>query len=527
MKNAVFVVLCGVLLFGSFFTGCEKKEPEPISVEMVIANGDEPLSLDPSQINGVLEQRIYNALFEGLVGYNPRTAKAVPGVAENWTFSGDGTILTFSIREGITWSDGTPITAQQIVDSWLHHLNPATASPYAYMIGMIVKGAADYNESDGKPEDVAIRAVNARTFEVKLISNVPYALDMMAHFAFSPLPMHAIQKHGSNWIKPGNIVSNGPFVLLEHIPNNRIVVTPNDKYWNKANIFIKKITFLPIEDENTVYQAYRNNEIDWVTNPPMALINELVLRKDFQRSAQLGIYYYYINTRHPVLKDPRIRKALSMGFNREELIDSVLRGGELPALGFSPPINNYKPASGSGFNVAAARQLLTEAGYPGGQGLPPMEILYNTSERHKIIAEYMQEQWRVNLGVNVVLKNMEWATYLTERMTDRMQICRAGWIADYMDPQNFLELLMTESGNNAGHYSDAEYDRLLKQAASLPDGPTRDAVLRQAEEILIVRDQAVIPIYYYVAQNLIDRDKWDGWYSNPLDVHPYVGMKRK
>jgi oligopeptide transport system substrate-binding protein len=520
------VMICAV------YSGCSKSETaggtaDKKTMEFVICNGTEIKSIDPSQIEGVPEHRVYKALFEGLVGHDPKTNKAVPGVAESWSVSSDGTALTFKIRQGVAWSDGTPITAQTVVDSWLYHLNPKTGSKYAYMPGMVVKGADNYNTKGGNPSDVAIRAVDQHTFEVTLVGNVPYAIDMMAHYAFSPLPIHIIEKYGADWIKPGNIVSNGPFVLQEWKPNDRLVVVPNDKYWNKANVFLTKITFLPIEDSNTSYQAFKNGEIDWSAYPPLTLIDELKLRKDFQVSTQLGSYFYYVNTQHPILKDPRVRKALSISIDRQELIDRVVKGGQIPAFALAPPIGEYKPATGTGYDIAAAKQFLADAGYPDGQGFPTITIMYNTLDTHKIIAEYLQQVWKNNLGVSISLQNLEWATFLEERKSSRMELGRAGWVADYPDAQNFLDLLVSEGGNNDGHYSDPEYDGLIRQAAAMPGGPQRDAVLRQAEEIAVTRDQAIIPIYYYVSQNLIDLDKWDGWYANPQDVHPWVGIKRK
>jgi oligopeptide transport system substrate-binding protein len=517
-------------MVSTLFIACAKKGPAAAtaSMEMVIMNGANPQSLDPSQITGVPEHRLYMALFEGLVGMDPKTNKAVPGVAESWTYSNNNSVITFKLRQGVTWSDGTPITAQQIVDSWLHHLNPATASNYAYMMGMVVKGAEDYNENDGKPEDVAIRAVDAQTFEVTLVGATPYALDMMAHYAFSPLPMHTIQKFGNEWTRPANFVGNGPFVLQEYTPNSQVVVIPNEKYWNKANVHLTKVTFLPTDDTNTMYQAFKNGEADWSANIPLALIDTIKLDKDYHVYPQLGTYYYYINNRDdPVLKDIRVRKALSMAFDRQELIDKVVKGGQIPASGMSPPMNDYVPATGNGYDLAEAKRLLAEAGYPDGRGLPTFEIVYNTLDAHRIIAEYLQEAWKNNLGFNVSLQNMEWATYLDYRKTPNMKLARAGWIADYMDPQNFLDLLISGGGNNDGHYNNPEYDRLVRQAATMPDGSERNAIMRQAEDMAITRDQAMIPIYYYVSQNMINLDKWDGWYTNPQDVHPYVGIKRK
>ena len=498
------------------------------SQEMVIGNGAEIQSIDPTQIQGVPEHRVYMALFEGLVSPDPRTGKAVPAVAESWAYSQNNTVITFTLRQGITWSDGTAITAQTCVDSWLYTLNPSTGSEYAYMIGMVVKGAEEYNERGGKPSDVAIRAVDTRRFEVTLIGPAAYALDMMTHYAFAILPMHAIQKFGTNWTRPENFVGNGPFVLQERIPNSRLVVVPNTKYWNKANVFLTKVTFLPIDDNNTAHNMFLNGEIDWSTGVPLARIEEVKLHKDYQVSPQIGTYYVNINNKdHKPLNDPRVRRALSMAINRQELIDKVVKGGQIPATALVPPMPGYTPATGNAFNVTEAKRLLAEAGYPNGQGFPSFTYVYNTNENHRIIGEYLQQTWKTNLGVNTTLQNMEWATFLDYRKTAAMQIGRAGWIADYMDPQNFLDLLLSTSGNNDGHYNNPEYDALIRQVSSMPDGPQRNALMKQAEEMAITRDQALIPIYYYVSQHMIDLTKWDGWYSNPKDIHPYTGFKRK
>jgi oligopeptide transport system substrate-binding protein len=533
MKRGLILALSLIAISGALFAAGGSQSGGAASggakapVEFVLGNGTEIQSIDPSQIEGVPEHRVYMALFEGLVVNNPRTNKPEPGVAESWSVSADGTVITFKIRPNLVWSDGTPITAQTVVDSWLYHLNPSTGSKYAYMPGMVVKGADLYNTQGGKPSDVAIRAVDASTFEVTMVGNVPYAIDMMSHYAFSPLPIHAIQKYGADWIKKENFVGNGPFVLQEWIPNDHLTVVPNDKYWNKANVFLTKLTFLPIEDTNTAYQAFKRDEIDWSANIPLAIIDQLKLDKDYHVETQLGSYFYYVNMSHPILKDVRIRKALSMSFDRQELIDRVIKGGQVPAFAAAPPIGDYKPATGTGYDVAAAKKLLADAGYPDGRGLPSFTIIYNTLDSHKVIAEYLQQVWKNTLGVNVTLQNLEWATFLEERKNSTMELGRAGWIADYPDAQNFLDLFISGGGNNDGHYSNPQYDALIRQASAMPGGPARDQVLHQAEEIAITQDQVVIPIYYYVSQNIINLDKWDGWYTNPQNIHPWTGIKRK
>ena len=216
-----------------------------------------------------------------------------------------------------------------------------------------------------------------------------------------------------------------------------------------------------------------------------------------------------------------------MSLDRQELVDKVLKGGQIPADAFVPPMAGYEPTTGNSYNVAEAQKLLADAGYPDGKGFPKMTLIYNTNEGHKKVAEWVQQQWKKNLNIDVTLENIEWATFLDKRQSNDFEIARAGWVGDYADASNFLELLITTSGNNDGRYSDAEFDALIKKASEMPAGKERLDVLRQAEDILITRDQALIPFYYYVSQNLIDLDEWEGWYPNTLDIHPYVGLKKK
>ncbi len=523
MKKILATVLALVTLAAFTSCGGEKKS----SSELILNNGSEPQSLDPSKIQGVPEHRIYMALFEGLVSYDPKTNFAIPGVAESWERSGEeGEIVTFHLRQ-TTWSDGTPITAQTFVDSWLYYMDPNTAAEYAYMPAGIIKGAAAYNAGEADASSVAIRAVDDYTFEVTLVGSVPYAVDMMAHYSFAPLPLHVIKEKGDDWTKPGNFVGNGPFVLSEWKPQEKIVVVPNDKYWNKENVFLSKITFMPIENQTTQYNAFKNGEIDWATEAPLEMLDEIKLSKNYHVAPQLSSYYYEFNINDEVLSDVRVRKALAMSIDKQQLVDKILKGGQIAADAFVPPMGDYVPAKGNAYDVEAAKALLAEAGYPNGEGFPTMTVIYNTNDNHKKVAEYVQQQWKENLGIDVVLENLEWATFLDERQNNHFQIARAGWVGDYADPSNFLELCLKDGGNNDGRYNNPKFDELLRQASTMQAGKERDDVLNQAEEILITQDQAFIPFYYYVSQNLIDLDKWDGWYTNILDIHPYVGLKAR
>ena len=294
--------------------------------EFIFNNGTEPQSLDPSKIEGVPEHRLYMALFEGLVCYDPKTSRPVPGVAESWSRNDTQDVVTFKLRD-CTWSDGTKITAQTFVDSWLYYLSPETAATYAYMPAMVIKGAAEYNAGKTGKEAVGIRAVDEKTFEVTLVGPVPYAVDMMAHYSFSPLPMHAIQKNGTDWIKPGKFVGNGPFVLEKWIPQDKITLVPNKKYWNKDNVHISRITALPIENDTTAYQKFKSGEIDWATNISIEMLDEIKLRDDYHAAPMSTTYFYYLNVNNKVLSDVRVRKALGMSFDRKELVEKVTRAG--------------------------------------------------------------------------------------------------------------------------------------------------------------------------------------------------------
>ena len=535
MKRKLTAALCAAAAI-SLLTGCGKGKEEISSakkssgkaVEMIIENGAEPQSIDPSKIQGTTEDRINRALFEGLVVVDPKDSHAIPGVAESWEREGDGSVVVFHLRKNAVWSDGTPITAKTFVDSWLYYLAPETAAVYAYMPAMVIKGAFDYNAGTADKSSVGLKARDDYTLEVDLVGPVPYAVDMMCHYSFGPLPMHAIEKFGNDWIKAEHFVGNGPYVLSEWTPQEKVVVKKNEKYWNKDNVFIDTLTFLPIENTTTAYNKYKAGEIDWNTTNcfPPDMLDEVKLRDDYQVTANLASYYAEFNVNDPVLKDPRVRKALVKALDCQELVDKVTKGGQLATGAFVPEMSGYTPVKGHGFNVAEAKKLLADAGYPDGKGFPRMTYIYNTNEGHKKIAEWVQQQWKANLGINIDLQNMEWKTYLAKRQANDFQIARAGWVGDYQDPSNFLELLLSTSGNNDGSYNNPEFDALIKKASMMPEGEDRMSVLEKAEDIAIMQDCAVIPMYIYVSQNLIDLNKWEGWYSNTQDLHPYVGLKK-
>jgi len=535
MKKLIVIAMLLLLVVPAFiFAGGDQEEKDmaPAAAEPVVFrfnNGAEPESLDPAVIEGVPEHNVYTSLFEGLVSYNPETLGAEPGVAESWDVSDDALTWTFHLRKDAVWSDGVNITAQQFVDSWLRFMDPETAAVYAYLPAMIIKGAAEYNAGEGAAEDVAIRALDDYTFQFELTGPAPYALGMLTHYAFAVVPMHAIEEFGDSWTRPENMVSNGPFNLKTWIPQDKIVMVKSPSYWDRDAVSIDEIIYFPIDDQNTSVNMYLNGEVDWIQEVPPNQLDKMKLDKGYITNPTFIMYYYKFNQTKPPFDDVRVRKAFAMAIDRQELVDQVTRGGQFPAYGVTPPLAGLYPAVVAfEENFDEARKLLAEAGYPNGEGFPTTSILYNTSEGHKNIAQYVQQKWTEVLGVDVQIENQEWATYLDNMQNQNFDIARSGWQGDYVDPNTFLtDLLHSESGNNDGRYNNPAYDALLAKAATMPDGQERYDVLAEAEQLAIGTDMACMPFYYYATPNWIDQDVWGGWYPTIQDIHPFKNIYKK
>ncbi len=497
--------------------------PAEDKVTFRIANGAEPESLDPAKIQGVPEHRIFETLFEGLIVYDPQTADGVPGLAESWEVSEDGMTYTFKLRKA-NWSDGTPITAHDVVYSWLRELAPETASPYAWFPVMFLAGANEYNIGEAGPEAVQIRALDDYTFQMDLIGPLPYVIGALGHYSFAVVPQHAIEKYGDEWILPGNFVGNGPYTLKEWTPQDKIVAVKNEAYWDADAVKLDEVVFYASDDNNTNYNMYLSGQVDWLTGIPSDKLDSVLMREDYQVAPQLSTYYYTIQTTKAPFDDARVRKALSLAIDRQTLVDEVTKAGQIAAWGIVPNMAGYDalefPFDNMDDAIAEAQELLAAAGYPNGVGFPSFSLLYNTDDSHKMIAEYVQQQWANNLGISCTLENQEWATYLSNRNAGNFDVARAGWVGDYQDPNTFLDMFVTGAGMNGGKYSNDDYDLFINEAARMEAGEDRMDVLKTAESIMIDEDQAIIPFYYYVSQNLIDLDKWGGWYSNTMDYHP-------
>ena len=489
--------------------------------ELVFNNGAEPETLDPHVMTGVPEHTLALALFEGLTSHHPETLQALPGVAEWWEISDDGTVYTFHLRRDAKWSNGDPVTAEDFRWSWKRALDPATASQYAYQLYAVVN-AQRFNAGETKDfAEVGCEAVDAHTFRVTLAAPTPYFLDLTSFETLMPVHRATVEEHGIAWTQPRNFVGNGPFVVSEWKPRDEIVMTPNPHYWNAGIVRLRTIRAKALDDMNTAYNEYLAGKLDWMKAIPQKRIDEVQQHPDYYVWPYLGSYFYRFNVTRKPFDDVRVRKAFNAAVDKDSLCRNTLKAGQIPATGFVPPgIHGYEGVTGHPYDPEGAKALLAEAGFPGGRGFPDVELLYNTSEAHQQVAEVISSMWREVLGINVKLRNMEWKVYLDDVDNLRYQIARAGWIGDYTDANTFMDMFVTDGGNNNTGWWDAQYDRHIAEAAQEQDPLARARLFAQAEEILCVDEMPILPIYYYVNQGLL-RSRVKGLAENIRDLHPF------
>jgi oligopeptide transport system substrate-binding protein len=484
-----------------------------------VNNTAEPESLDPGIVTGVPEHRILSNLFEGLTTTDPKDLSPRPGMAASWTVSRDGLVYTFTLRDA-RWTDGKPVTAQDFVYAWERILNPKTGAKYAQQL-YYLKNGEEYNK--GRLTDfgqVGVKALDAKTLQVTLRCPTAYFLDLTSFYTLYPVPRWAIEAHGKDWVKPGKIVSNGPFRLVSWVPQKELVLEKNPQHWDAATVKLQKVVFLPTDDINTAYKQFLARDSDWLPTVPAAQIESARSRPEYYVSPYLGTYYFRFNVTKAPVSDVRVRKALSLAVDRQLLTKFVTKSGEIPHAGFVPGgLRGYEGSTGSGFDAVSAKKLLAEAGYPDGKGFPRVELLYNTSDLHRVITQAVQQMWKEQLGIHVDLVNLEWKVYLARQGSLDYQIARAGWIGDYVDPNTFLDLWVTGGGNNQTGWSSKRYDDLIGQAAcKLVNAKDRMRALQEAERLLL-EEAPILPLFTYVNKGMLSR-RVKGWYPNILDLHP-------
>ena len=494
-----------------------------------IGNKAEPQELDPHIVEGTGEHDIIMSLLEGLTIENPKTLEPEPGAAKSWEISPDGLVYTFHMREEARWSNGDPVTAHDFYNSYKRILTPSLASRYGYMLYPI-KNAKRFNEGAITDfNEVGVKALDAATFQVTLESPTAYFLAMTAqHYTYWPVHLPTLEKHGdpykrgNNWTRPGNYVGNGPFVLKDWKVNEIVKVVKSETYWDRATVKLREINFYPIESIETEERAFRSGQLHITEEVPLSKIPEYREKQSnlIRIDPYLGVYLYRLNVTRPFLKDPRVRRALALAVDRKAIVERITRGGQQPAYFYTPPdTRGYTSPAAHEYNPEKARQLLVEAGHPGGKDLPKMQILFNTSESHKAIAEAVQQMWNKELGIEVELVNQEWKVYLdTEHKLD-YDVSRGGWIADYPDPYTFLSTFASWSENNRTGWKNPRYDDLLAEAERTVDMKKRYDLFGQAET-LMMEDVPLIPIYHYTRVYLI-QPSVQGWHPTFLDHHPY------
>lgn len=520
------------LLVSALWSGCGQRETQVQQATregvMIVGNGAEPQDLDPHTITGIPERNVVATLFEGLTRTDPTTLEPRPGVAERWEVSPDGLRYTFHLRSDARWSDGTAIDATTFYESFKRHLTPTLASDNADQFYDVV-GAEQYHKGQSTDfSQVGFRVVDARTFEIRLKNPAGYLLKTMASRTWFPVPLHAMTPHGdpyrqgSRWTRPGNLIGNGPFVLTEWEPNRHIEVRKSPTYWNRAAVKLEGVRFIPIESLASEEAAFRAGQLHKTEQVPLNKI--AVYQAEEPDKIRIhpysGVYYFNFNVKRAPFTDKRVRQALALAVDRESLIRNITKGGELPAYHFTPEgIDGYVSRARTKLDYDEARRLLAEAGYPGGQGLPPITLLYNTAENHRVIAEALQQTWKRELGVDLRLENQEWKVYLDTVDNGDYVMSRQGLIMEPYDPAQFLKVFTSDSGFNRTGWTNAEYDRLFQQAIATVDQTERLEILQKMEAIL-TDEMPILPVYYYTSKFLIDPSVQD-WEMNLLALGPY------
>jgi len=505
------------LAFFYFFGGWR----ESASADLTLCNGDEPQSLDPAVVTGQLEGRICLALFEGLTTRNAK-GDIIPGMAESWDQTPDGLTYTFHLRPGIKWSNGDPVTAYDFLNSWERVLNPATASEYAYQLYYLVNGEA---YGTGKLKDfsqVGVKAPDDHTLVVTLVHPTAYFLELTSFQTLCPVHLPTVKKYGNDWTKPGKMVSNGPYVLKQWRLNDYIIVEANPYYWRPVPVH--RIKVLPTNSATACFNLFYSRKTDLILDTrsiPSALVLDIKNKPYFHANPFGATSFIRFNVKRKPFDDVRVRKALAMAIDKQDIVTKITRGGESIANTLVPPGNKgYTPPQGLSYNLTEARRLLAEAGYPGGKGFPDVKLLYAKRGSGEEVAAELQALWQRDLGITSIgLRAQEWKVYLNTQELIDFDLCMSAWIGDYNDPQTFIDMFVTDGGNNDTGWSDPQYDQMLATSENTADPAKRMQILHDMEKILCEDQAPIAPVYFWVGMSLYYPDKVGGFEPNFVDDH--------
>lgn len=554
------LLLSGALAFG-LLAGCggsTTSTPAPTesgtpstdasgeAFELTINIASEPQTIDPA-LNSAVDGAIMTShMFEGLMRWEDSgvetagsdgtctNAQLGYGQAESYdkVNNEDGTVTyTFHLRDGIKWSDGQDVTANDFVFSWQRLVNPETAADYSYMIDCVVNANAIMN-GEKDPSELGVSAPDDKTFVVTITSDLPYFTEICAFPATFPVREDIVSD--SQWTyNPDTYISNGAYKMTSRVTNSEIVMEKNEYYYAVDTLGPDKITFKLMDDANAMLSGFNSGELDFIEQMPTDEVAGLLASGDLKIVDYIGTYYVCYQTQKAPFDDPRVRQAFTLAVDRTYIVEQITQTGQVEAGGYVPAgVYDAVGATGDDFrtvggdyyaptdadyeaNCEKARELLAEAGYPNGEGFPVVTYLYNTDDSHKAVAEALQNMWQTQLGVTVQLDNQEWATFLQTRKDGDYSIARNGWIADYNDPMSFLDMWLTGGGNNDAQYSNADYDALIQQAKASADPAERMNLMHQAEDMLVGQDWVVNPLYFYTQKYML-ADGIQGMYYTPL-----------
>lgn len=503
MARKPFVLfLAALLAAAAILPGCAWFGGRKEAKYLRYAVASEPETLDPRKSTSIPAGIIAAQLFEGLTTLDA-AGTPLPAAAERWEISADGLHYLFHLRPGAKWSNGEPVTAADFVYAWKSALSPELASSYAYQLFYLKNGQA-YNGKKATAEEVGVRALDDATLEVILERPTPFFLSLVAFRTYYPVNRAAAAN--DRWAADAKtFVGNGPFRLASWVHDNKMGLVRNEHYWDAGQVRMAKMDIVLIDSGATRLLMFENKQLDMADSPPVSEIPRLQREGKLQIYPFLGVSYFPLNVARPPFDNPLVRKAFTLAIDRRSLIDTIVRGGQSPALAFVPPGvpdaapgEDFRVKGGAFFadNAAAeAQKLLAQAGYPGGQGLPPVTLLYSTGESNKLVAEAVQEMWKRALGVTVQLSNQELKVFYDNLDKHNFQVAIDSWIGDYVDAMTFLELFESDGGNNSPGYANPAYDSLLAEARAAQNGASRAAVLHAAEKT-VLGDAAVIPLYF-------------------------------
>ena len=496
---------------------------EPAAQEMTFVLNNIPDGLDPTVTNNSFAQYVILNCFEGLVTYDS-TGAVVAGSAETWDISDDGLTYTFHLRDGLKWSDGTDLTADDFVYSIQHVLTPATGAQYVSMVTDYIKGAQEYYDGTGTAEDLGVKAVDAKTLEITLKQPTSYFIDVLSMWVYDPIQKATVEANGDAWsTKAETYVGNGPFKVTGMSMNENVILEKNENYWNADNVTLDKLTFRYVLDQATALTAYESGEVDGVISIPSSDYARLKADKaGVQTSPSYGTVYYNINCSAAPFDDPLVRKALCLAIDRQSIIDNVVQVDAQPAYSFLAPgyvVDGKDITEGRSdyglsatADVEAAQAALAEAGYPNGEGFPTLHLSYYDNDTVKKIVEAMAEMFKNNLNINVEVSSADWGIFYDDVVKGDYEVCAMGWSADYVNPMSFLPLFKTGDSTNNAFYSNADYDALVEQVMTESD-PAKAAELTMQADAIVSEDYACLPLYYK-SNSYLMHDNISGYFMN-------------